>query len=439
MQVTVEETGGLERRMTVQVPSERVETEVDSRLKSLARTARIDGFRPGKVPFRVVQQRYEGRVRQEVVGELIESTYRDALAEQNLRPAGDPRIEPRNLQPGQDLEFVATFEIYPEVRLAPMEGLSVVRPVAEVSDADVDGMLEILRKQRVTWKTVDRPARDGDQVIVDYKATPEGGATPGYEEKNVPVELGASGFAELQPSLIGAGTGADITVEKTFPEDQANAALAGRTMRFDLHVVSVNEPDPPALDDEFARAFGVEHGGLDALRTEVSANMRRELDQAIRANVKDQVLEALLAANPVDVPAALVEDEIDRLMAQSREQAPEQVRAQNLNLPRELFQDRARRRVALGMLIAGLVKANGIQVDPARVRATVEAIAAAYEQPEEVVKWYYGNRELLSGIEALALEEQVVDWVLARATVTDQPTTFQALMKPGQVSRPEPA
>ncbi len=433
MQVSVEQTGGLERRLIVQVPADQVETEVDNRLKSLARTARIDGFRPGKVPLKVVQRKFAGRVRQEVVGELIRSTYHDALTQQNLRPAGDPHIEPTSLEPGKDLQYTATFEVYPELHLAPMEDLEVERPVAEVTAQDVDEMLETLRQQRTRWVAVERPARRGDRLNIDYAAIVEGAEAEGRRRQDVPVVLGSGNMLEgFEARLEGAKAGDHLDVDLTFPADYSIASAAGKPVRFEVTIRGVAEPELPDIDDAFAEAFGVHEGGVPGLRREVQANMQRELQQAINARVKEQVLEGLLRANNIEVPASLVDKETDRLAVQAQAQAPESARSQGMTLPRSLFADQARRRVALGLLIAEIVRSQGMRVDPARVRATIETIASSYEDPEEVVKWYYGNPELLGGVEALALEEQVVASVLEHGRVVDRPTTFRELMKPGQ-------
>lgn len=425
MQVSVEAIGDLERRLTIQIPSANIDQEVDNRLRSMVRTARVDGFRPGKVPFKVLQQKYEGRIREEVLSAVIQSSYKDALTQQNLRPAGDPKIESQQPLPGQDFKFTALIEVYPELALPSMSDIVVHKPVADISAADVDGMLNVLRRQRATWQDVSRPAGDGDRVMIGYTATMSGAEQPFKEEKQSAIIIGSKGSMEgFEDRLIGMSVGDNAAIDLTYPVDHPKQQLAGQSVRFQVHVVSVAEANMPALDEEFARAFGVTEGGLDGLRKEVAANMNREMTLVIKSRVKDQVLDGLLVANPIKIPSALVDEEIERLVSSARRDG------QGKGLPRELYRDQAARRVSLGLLIAEVVKHNRIAVDPARVRSTIETIASSYEEPEQVVKWYYGNRELLSGIEALVLEDQVVDWLLERAAVDEAPTTFQALMNP---------
>ncbi|MHB8472507.1 MAG: trigger factor [Gammaproteobacteria bacterium] len=426
MQVSVEAIGDLERRLTVQVPAEQIEQEVDSRLRSLVRTARVDGFRPGKVPFKVLQLKYEGRVREEVVNAVIQSSYKDALTQQNLRVAGEPRIEPTQLTPGQDLKYTALIEVYPEILVSSMEGIVVNKPGAEISDQDVDNMLEILRRQRSTWRDVGRAAQNGDRAVINYEATMEGAAEPFMKEQQANLVIGAKGGLEgLDARLIGLSAGAHAALDIRYPPDHGNTQLAGKSIHYAVELVSVAEAVVPDMDEEFVRSFGIPDGGLAKLRDEVRANMSREMALVIKSKVKEQVLDGLLAGNPIKVPATLVEEEIDRLVRKA-EQEGQRVPAG----AREQLRERAIRRVSLGLLISELVKLNRITVDPARVRNTVEVVASSYEEPDQVVKWYYGNRELLSGIEAVVLEDQVVDWLLERAQVHEVTTTFDALMNP---------
>lgn len=428
MQVSVEAIGDLGRRLTIQIPAARIEQEVDSRLRSLVRTAKVDGFRPGKVPFKVLQLKYEGRVREEVVSAVIESSYKDALTQQNLRPAGDPKIEPMQLQPGQDLRYTALIEIYPEIMVSAVESISVNKPVAEITESDVDAMLDVLRRQRATWRNVSRAACDGDKATINYVATMEGSSEPFLKEQQAAIMVGSKGGLEgFEGRLVGLKPGEKTTVDFTYPASHTNPDLAGKSARFQVDVVALAEPVIPDMDDEFVSGFGVSEGGVDALRKEVAANMSREMALVIKAKVKDQVLDGLLSTNPIKVPSALVEEEIDRLINNAAQEGHG-----TQGISRELFRERATRRVSLGLLIAELVKINRITIDPVRVRSTIELIASSYEEPEQVVKWYYGNRDLLSGIEALVLEDQVVDWLLERAKVQGVASTFQALMNPVQ-------
>ena len=427
MQVSVETTGGLERKITVQVPAERVEGEITSRLRDLARRVRMDGFRPGKVPFKVVQRQYDGQVRSEVVGDVMQQTLQEALIQEKLNPAGGPTIEPKNLTPGEALEYSATFEVYPEIELASFDSAAIERPVAEVTDADVDAMLEKLRVQRVTWDTVERAAKEEDQVTISFEGTIDGEPFNGGKADNVPVVLGAGRFIEgFETQLVGAKAGDQRTVEVDFPQDYAGKDVAGKHAVFAVNVIAVSEPKLPEIDDEFARSFGITDGGIEALRRDVRANMQRELDDAIRSRVKQQVMDALLDLNKIDLPKALVEEEIDRLLKQTSEQQPEAMR--NLNLPRELFQEQANRRVSLGLLIGEVIRKNEIKLDAERVRTTLENFAETYEDPQEVISAYRKNRSLMREIEGHVIEEQVVDLLLGQARVTDKAMSFDELV-----------
>jgi trigger factor len=428
MQVSIENTGGLGRRMTVQVPAEQIEREVDSRLQSMRATVRLDGFRPGKVPLGVIVKKYGARVRQEVMQQVIHSTLQDALAREGLNPAAEPRIDPVESLPGQPLEYVATFEVFPELA-APLDfGFGVVRPVVEIGDADVNAMLEKLRRQRATWRTVERPARNDDQIVIDFEGTVEGNAFAGGKAKKMPLVLGSStmvpGFEE---QLVGAAPGDVRTLCVTFPSDYSSREIAGKDVEFSVDVHSVSEPVLPELGVEFARAFGVAEKGMEGLREEVAANMQRELKQLLRSNLKDQVFAGLLERNPVEVPRSLVSGEAARLRAQHAAE-----RSTDTAIERD-----AERRVKLGLLVSAIVKQNRIQVDTERVRETVEAIAASYEKPKEVVQWYYGNQEMLGGVQSAVMEDQVVDWVLEHSgvRVDEEATTFDQLVEAAKQSK----
>lgn len=427
MQVSVENSGPLERRMTVEVPAERLDQEIENRLKSMARTVRIAGFRPGKVPFKVVRQRYGRQVQMEVASELMNSSFQEALNQEGLRPAGGPRIEPGEIEPGRNLEFTAVFEVYPEFSLAPLEDIEIEKPVTEITDADIDAMLDKLRRQRATWEPVERGAEQGDQVVVDFKGTLDGEPFEGGEGSDMTVELGSGRMiAGFEEGLVGLSPGDEKQLDLTFPEDYHSEALAGKAVKFDVRVKQVSASKLPGIDEEFAASLGVTEGGVEALREEVRKNMERELENARKAVLKDRAFEALIEKNPIEVPAALIEEEVDRLAQDMQNQLGQN---QNLNLPRELFQDKARRRVLLGLLIGEVVKANNIQVDQDRMRTLVENIAAGYEDPEEVLKWYYGNQEAMASVQTLVLEEQVMDWILDQAKITEKPYTFEELIE----------
>ncbi len=430
MDVSVEQTGTLGRRVTVEVPAERIEQAVEERLRGLARRVHVPGFRPGRVPFRIVRQRYGAQVREEVLGELMEQTLREALEREGLRPAGGPRIEQAQADPGQPLRYTAVFEVYPEIELAQVSDLRIRRPVAEVTEADVDAMIERLREQRATWETVERPAREGDRVVIDYEATAaDGGEVPGGGRAEGQEEVLGGGrlLDDIDQALRGAQAGETREVTVRFPEDHPNEGLRGREVTFRVTLRSVAEKRLPEVDEAFAQAFGVREGGVEALRKEVRANMERELHEALRRRVKRRVMDALLASNPVELPASLVAQEVARLREdlERRLATLGQLQGSLKELPDSHFEPEARRRVALGLILAELIRKEGLQADPDQVRAAVERIASAYEKPEEVVQWYYANRELLQGVEAGVLEDQAVDWILAHANVEDERLSFE--------------
>lgn len=430
MQVSVEQTGNLERKVTVQVPAERVEDEVTNRLRTLARRVRMDGFRPGKVPFKVVKKRYDGQVRGEVLSDLVQQTLSEALRQENLQPAGGPRIEPKSMEPGKGLEYSAVFEVYPQIELASLENCEVEKPTAEITEADVDKMLDKLRTQRATWNAVDRGAREGDQIMVNFEGSIDGEVFTGGKGEQVPIVLGSGTMIEgFEAQLEGAKSGDHRTVEVRFPDDYRAQEVAGKEAKFEVDVSQVSEPVLPEIDEDFARAFGVAEGGAEALRKEVRANLERELEQTIRTRTKEQVLDRLLEVNEVDVPKALVDEEITRLMAQATGKRPEELKG--LNLPREVFEERARKRVALGLLIGEVIKTNEIQLDPERVSATLGRVATSYEDPEEVMQAYRKNPSLRNDLEAHVMEDQVVELLLGQMKVKEKPMAFDDLMDKG--------
>jgi trigger factor len=427
MQVSVESGEGLQRRMTVEVPVDQVNQAVESRLKSLARTVRLDGFRPGKVPLKVVRQRFGERARQEAYGELIQSTFQEAAVEQNLRPAGEPSIELK--EKDETFGYVAEFEVMPEITLADMKETSVERPVAEVTEADVDAMLDKLRRQRTTWNTVDRAARDGDRVTVSFVGKIDGEPFEGGSAERVPLVLGSGAMIEgFEQGLLGAAAGDGRSLELQFPEDYRVESLAGKPVVFEITIDEIQEPLLPAIDADFARALGVADGSVDNLRREVRGNMERELRQKVRAGLKQRVMDLLVDSHDLTVPRVMVDSEAARLKEQAREEMARRGQASGVDLPLDVFREDAARRVKLGLLIAEVVKANGIRVDESRMRQLAEEYATAYEDPAEVVNFYLSDRNARSSLENLALEEQVVDWVLGQARVEDKQTTFDEAM-----------
>ncbi|MEW6612498.1 MAG: trigger factor [Pseudomonadota bacterium] len=431
MQVSVEAGGPLEKRLKVTVPAEEVESTVSSRLRRLASTVRMPGFRPGKVPMRLVEQRYGDQVLIEAYDELINRTYSSAIAEQGLRPVGQPDIAIEASGRGQDFSYSATIEIYPEFEPALGEG-ELKRPTAEVGDEDVERTIQALREQRRTYETVDRPAALNDQVIIDFKGFIGDEAFPGGEAQGFNLVLGSKRTIEgFEEGIVGAVAGETRSVEVAFPEDYGNKELAGKQARFEIKVQAVMEPRLPEVNDEFAKSLGVEEGGVDALRQEVRENLAFEAERASRARMKSQVLDMLADANPIDVPRKLLDAEMQRLRETLGSQGQQQEPSAEAD---GKLEELARRRVILGLVISELVRRNDLQPDRDAVRQELERIASQYQNPDQVVAWYLGNPERLGEIEAMVLENKVVDWVLARAKVKEEAVTFNQLIGRDEVA-----
>ena len=430
MQISVESTGALERRMEVSVPREQIEQAVDARLKQVSRTAKLKGFRPGKAPIKVIKQQFGAQVRQEVLSELMQTSFAQAINEQKLNPAAGPRIEPITAGPGEDLKYRAIFEIFPEIALKTVDGLAVTRPTADVTDTDIEAMVQNLREQRPRFEPVDRESREGDRVTMDFEGQIDGHPFEGSKGDDVAVILGGGRMLkDFETGITGARADERKTLSVGYPDDYHNKALAGKTATFDVHVKKVDEKQLPPLDDEFCREYGVTDGGMEQLLSEVADNMRRELAQNVRGRVKQQLLDRLLEANPVEVPKALVDNQVRemqidtarRIGAKDASQVP----------PPEPFVEPARRRVALGMLIGEVIKTRGIQIDRAKVDERLNEMASAYPDPESILKAYRQNPEALRQVETMVLEDQVVDYLLERSQVTDQPSSFKELMNFG--------
>jgi trigger factor len=431
MQVSVSATSGLERRMEVAVPADQITTAIEQRLKEISRTARLKGFRPGKAPLPVVRKQFGEQVRAEVVGDVMRSSLAEALSREKLTPAAGPRIEPIAVAPGSDLKFAATFEVMPEIQVRSLERIAVERPRATVEEPDIDAMLESMRRQRPAFAAVDRPAREGDRVTVDYTGRMGGEPFEGGDGKDVAILIGSrQSRPELEEGLKGAVVGEARTITVKFPTELSNKTLAGNTAELALTVKSVEEQSLPAVDEEFCRAFGVEEGGVEALRAEVRKSMERELADVIRNRVRTQVLDALYAENPIDLPRALVEDQVQQLQIDAARRMG--VREASKVPPRQPFEAPARRRVALGLLMGQIVKTEGIPVDRQRVQSRIEELAASYPNPEEARRAYQHNPEALRQIESVVLEDQVIDWILERAKVTEVPMSFKEITGFGQ-------
>ncbi len=431
MQVSVETTQGLERRMTVALPSEDIDSAVLERLQSLSKTTRMNGFRPGKVPFKVVKKRYEPQVRSEVLGSMINRSFYDAVQQENLRPAGQPNIEPGESSDDEEkgFSFIATFEVYPEFEPVFNDTIKVTRPQVSIEDADIDEMVDNLRKQRTEYAAVERPSQDGDQIVIDFLGRVDGVEFEGGKAEKAPLVLGSNQMIPgFESQLIGLSAGDEKTIQVTFPEDYQADHLAGKETEFDITVHEVKESSLPELDEELVRSFGIEDGTIEGLRADIQKNMERELKQRVDGKVKTQVMDGLVELNPIDVPAALIGEEIKRQKEQMLEQMPPGTEVSAL--PDELFTDQSRRRVQLGLVVGEIIQKKDIKADAASVRTQVELLASSYQDPQQVVDYYYGNPEMLKNVEGLVLEEAVTTAVLEAATVTDEPTSFKDIMNP---------
>jgi trigger factor len=428
MQVSLESTSKLGRKMTVEVPPERIDPEVEKRLKAMSQRVKVAGFRPGKVPLRIVKQRFGEQVLREVTGEVLRASFQEAVAEKALRPASGPRIESGDSGAGRGLRYTATFEVYPEFELASIEGLEIKRPQVEITEADVGEMLEKLRAQRATWEPVDRPAQKGDQVIIDFTGLIDGESFEGSQGKELSFELGAgrmlSGFEE---QLVGTRAGEDKQITIDFPADHHNQAVAGKTATFDVAVKTVSQSKLPPLDEEFAKSLGVSEGSVEALRKAARENMSRELEQKINARIKMQVMDGLLQRNEVELPETMINDEIARLRKQAMQNLGE---SDASRFKDELFVEEARKRVKRGLIVGEIVRRHEMKPDREKVQHHLQALAANYGDPQQVMDYYHRNPAAMANIEAIVIEDQVVDWVLAQARTIPETMTFAALVNP---------
>ncbi len=431
MQVSLTATGGLERRLEVAIPAAEIDGEVAQRLTKISRTVRLKGFRPGKAPIAVIRQQYGDQIHGEVVNDLMRSSFSEAVAREKLNPAGGPRIEPIAISPGSDLKFAAVFEVLPEVHLKPVSDLTIEKPVASVGEKDLDAMLDTLRKQRPVFNEVTRGAAANDRVTVDFTGTIDGGEFDGGSGTEVPIVIGAGRvMKEFEDALIGALAGDSREFKATFASDHANAKLAGQQASFSVKVGKVEEQLAAPLDEAFAKSFGIADGNIDSLRGEVRANMERELNEAIRQKMRAQVLEGLYTQNPLELPRQLVEETIQELQVEMLRRAG--VRDAKQLPPREPFEQPARRRVALGLLMSELVRSVGLKVSREAVQEKLNELAASYSNPDEVRRAYLQNAEMMRQIESQVLEQQAIDWVLGQARVIEKPSSFAEITKFGQ-------
>jgi trigger factor len=428
MQVSVEVSSGLERRMRVQVPAEKIDKEVESRLQKVGRSAKIKGFRPGKVPAKVIRQQYGSEVRQEVLQEVLQSSYSEAVMQEKLQPAGGPTIEPENLEEGKDLTYTAVFEVYPEFELKGLAKIKVQQPETTIQDADIDTMMENLRKQRASWSAVERKAADGDQVTLDFTGTLKGEPFEGGTAEAFPVVLGEGAMLpDFEKNLKGVAAGEEKSFKMKFPKDYHATELAGEKVEFAINVSEVAEQVLPEVDAEFVKTYGFESGELADLRKDIVANMERELEAKTKADVKKQLLEGLLDSNSIELPAVLVQQECESMQKEAMQRMG--ITDESQAPIADSFSETAEKRVRLGLLMSAAIRENDLELDSDRVTAKVDEICAPYDNPDEIRNIYLQNPQFLGQIESMVLEEQVVEWLVAQAKVSAKTMAFKELME----------
>lgn len=431
MQVQLETLSGLERRMNIALPKAAIDTQIAERLKRVARSAKIQGFRPGKAPAKIVEQQYGFQIREEVLGEQVQQSFYKAVVEQKLRVAGYPRFEAAEGEASEEeFKFAAVFEVYPQIVVGELAGKEIEKASTEVTDAEIDKTIDILRKQRTRFNRVERAAAEGDRVIIDFKGTIDGVAFEGGSSDNFPFVLGQGQMlADFENGVKGLKEGETATVTVAFPEDYHGKDVAGKTAAFEITVKNVAEAVLPEINEELAKQLGIADGDIEKMRAEIRKNVEREVKRRLTARNKEAVMQALLDATPIDLPKALVELEVGRLMDQARQDLAQRgMKVSDLPLPADLFTQQAERRVALGLILAEVVSANQLEAKPEQVKALVEEFADSYEQPSDVVQWYYDSPERLEGPTSMVLEDNVVEFVLSRANVVEKELSFDALM-----------
>jgi trigger factor len=432
MQVNLETLGGLERRLNIAVPLAEIESQVETRLKQITRTAKMPGFRPGKVPYKTVQLQYGASVRQEVMGATIEKSFGDAVRQQNLKVAGYPKFEPSAAGEGAaEFKYSATFEVFPEFQVGDIAGKPIDRVTLQVGDAEVDKTLSIMCKQRATYDAVERAAATDDRIKMSYTGTIDGVAFDGGAATDQYTVIGAGRLLpEFDKALGGMKAGESKAFDVTFPGDYHGKDVAGKTARFEVTVSEVGAPKLPQLDAEFAKSLGIADGDVAKMRAEIKQNLEREVEMRLKGRIKDQVMQTLIDATPLEVPKSMIQQEVQSLQEMARNRLTAQGVAVNQDtpMPAEVFEAQAQRRVTLGLILGELVRANNLHAKPEQVRALVDQQAQSYEKPEEVVKWYYSSPERLRDLESVALEQNVVDWALGVAQTQDKPVSFDELM-----------
>jgi trigger factor len=428
VQVSVEKTSELSRKMTVSVPEEVVQEKMAARLKSLAREVKVDGFRPGKVPQHVVNKMYGDKIRGEITGDLIQSTYYEALQNHDLKPAGYPQIQPSDETNG--FKYTAEFEVYPEISLDGIDQLEIVRPIATVEETDVDEMIEKLRVQKQFWVPVERTAKEQDRVTINFSGTSESENFTDGKVENFQVEIGANKMIPgFEANLIGLNAGESKSFSVTFPDDYGNTKLAAKVAEFEVEVVKIEEPKLPEVDEAFIKDYGIEEGSTASFRDDVKNNMERELEQALHGKLKNAVMDALYEKIQIAVPGPLVDQEIESLMEPYKQNAKRQkIKFEDLQLPTQIFEEQAKRRVALGLILAEIIQKNAIKLDANKVRFTVEEMAKSYERPEDVVSWYYSDEKRLNDVQQMVLEDQTIEWLVAKSKVSESTLNFKDAM-----------
>ena len=440
MQVTLETTSNLERKMRISVPSEQVETQVDAKLKQAAGQANIKGFRPGKVPLREVKRRFGDGIRQEVSSELMQTSFSEAIAQEEVSPAGSPVIEDVTMEVGKDLEFTAIFEVFPEIQLGDFGEVTVEKPVADITEDDLEAMIEKLQDQRKGFTEVDRVSKSDDRVNIDFEGFIDGEAFDGGKGEGADVVIGSGSMIPgFEDGLIDRSAGEEMNLELKFPDKYQSENLAGKEAVFKVKVNKIEETELPALDDEFFKQFGVEEGGMEAFRSEVRGNMGKELEAALKSKVKEQVFDGLIQITGVEVPKALISNAVDQM----RQEAVQQFGGgQNIDpsvLPAEMFETQAEKRVKLGLIVNTIIEKLELKIDDDRVRSMIDDMASSYEDPEQVVNYYYGNEQQLTQVQNMVLEEQVVESVLEKASVSEVEMPYEEAIKPKEPVLEEPA
>ena len=428
MQVTVETLEGLERRLNITVPAANIEDAVAAELRNIAKNRRFDGFRKGKVPMKMVAQMYGQAVRQDILGEVMQRHFIESIIKEKINPAGAPTFAPVENEAGKDLVFTATFEVYPEIEVKGLDSITVEKPLVEVKDADVEEMLTTLQKQQATWVEVDAAAEEGKRAVIDFVGSIDGEEFEGGKAENFPLEIGQGRMIPgFEDGIVGKTKGMEFEIDVNFPEDYHAENLKGKAAKFSIKINKVEAQELPEFTDEFIAKFGVTEGGVDALKAEVRKNMERELKQAVKSRIKNQAIDGLVAANEIDVPAALIDQEIGVLRQQAAQRFGGNPEAA-AQLPRELFEEQAKRRVQVGLLLGEVIKSEEIKADDEKVKALIAEMATAYEDPAEVIEYYESNEQMMENMRNVALEEQAVDAIIAKASVSEKELSFNDLM-----------